>query len=83
MSQRSRKLGFKQARELDEMPARIQALEAEQEQLNARLADPTLYNKPSPEVRQLQLRHAAVEEEITVCLRRWEELEAMRDHAGA
>ncbi|MFL6581710.1 MAG: ATP-binding cassette domain-containing protein [Burkholderiales bacterium] len=82
MLQRPRKLGFKQARELDEMPARIQALEAEQERLNARLADPTLYSKPSHEVRQLQQRHAAIEEEITVCLRRWEELEALRDHAG-
>jgi len=83
MSQRPRKLGFKQARELDEMPARIQALEAEQGQLNARLADPMLYNQPSHEIRQLQQRHAAIEDEITVCLRRWEELEALRDHAGA
>jgi len=83
VTQRPRKLGFKQARELDEMPARIQALETEQGQLNARLADPLLYSKPASEIRQLQQRHAAIEEELTACLRRWEELEALRDHAGA
>ncbi len=78
-----RKLGFNQARELEAMPARIQALEAEQAQLGARLADPALYAKPPQDVRQLQQRYAAIEEELTACLTRWEELEAMRDRAGA
>jgi len=58
-------------------------LETEQGQLDARLADPLLYSKPANEIRQLQQRHAAIEDELTACLRRWEELEALRDHAGA
>ena len=65
------------------MPARIQALETEQAQIGARLADPALYSGAPDEIRQLQKRYAAIEEELTVCLRRWEELEAMRDQAGA
>jgi ATP-binding cassette subfamily F protein uup len=80
---RSRKLGFNQARELELMPARIKALEAEQTQIAARLADPALYGKPAAEVTQLQKRYAAIEEELTAALKRWEELEAMRDKAGA
>ena len=80
---RPRKLGFQQARELDEMPARIQLLEAEQAQIGARLADPALYSKSPAESRLLQQRYAAIDEQLTACLRRWEELEALRDQAGA
>jgi ATP-binding cassette subfamily F protein uup len=81
-SQRPRKLGFNQARELELMPARIQALEKEQAQIGARLADPALYSKAADELRPLQQRYAAIDEELTACLSRWEELEAMRDQAG-
>jgi ATP-binding cassette subfamily F protein uup len=81
--QRSRKLGFNQARELETMPSRIKALEAEQAQIGARLADPALYSKPADEIAQLQKRYAAIDEELTAALKRWEELEAMRDKAGA
>ncbi len=81
--QRSRKLGFNQARELETMPARIKALEAEQSQVGARLADPALYGKPADEITPLQKRYAAIDEELTACLKRWEELEALRDKAGA
>ena len=80
---RPRKLGFNQARELDAMPARIQALEAEQAQIAARLADPALYSVAPDEIRHVQKRHAAIEEELSACLTRWEELEAMRKEAGA
>jgi len=81
--QRARKLGFNQARELDAMPGRIQALETEQAQLGARLADPALYSKAPDELVQLQKRYAAIEEELSACLARWEELEQLRDQAGA
>ena len=80
---RPRKLGFNQARELDAMPARIQALEAEQAQIAARLADPALYSVAHDDIRQVQKRYAAIEEELSACLTRWEKLEAMRKEAGA
>ncbi|MEO8004123.1 MAG: ATP-binding cassette domain-containing protein [Betaproteobacteria bacterium] len=78
-----RKLGFKQAKELEAMPGRIQALETEQAQLGLRLAEPGLYSKPAEEVRQLQQRYAAIDDELTGCLTRWEELEAMRTQDSA
>jgi ATP-binding cassette subfamily F protein uup len=81
--QRPRKLGFNQARELEAMPAHIQALETEQARLGARLADPALYANPPEEIVKLQRRYAAIDEELTACLERWEELEALRDQAGA
>ncbi len=78
---RPRKLGFNQMRELEAMPARIQALETEQAELSARLADPALYARPAEEILALQRRFAAIEEELTACLGRWEELETLRDQA--
>src|SRR5258708_5236913 len=80
---RSRKLGFNQARELETMPARIKSLETEQAQIGARLADPALYSKAPGEITQLQKRYAAIDEELTACLGRWEELQALRDQSGA
>ena len=81
--QRPRKLGFNQAKELEAMPARIRALESEQAQISARLGDPALYGGAPDEIRQLQQRYAGIDGELTTCLSRWEELEAMRDKAGA
>jgi ATP-binding cassette subfamily F protein uup len=42
-----KKLSFKEQRELEQLPARIAALEAEQGVLHARLADPAFYQEPA------------------------------------
>jgi ATP-binding cassette subfamily F protein uup len=81
--QRARRLGFNEARELEALPSRVQALEAEQMQLAARLGDPALYGKAPGEIRQLQQRYAAIDDELTAFLTRWEELEALRGQGGA
>src|SRR5882672_4658979 len=72
----SNKLGYKEERELAELPDKLKALEREQEQIAGRLADPALYRDRSGEIKGLQLRHAAIEAELTQLLARWEELEA-------
>ena len=41
----TRKLSYKEQRELDELPERIEALETEQAELNKQLADPDIYRK--------------------------------------
>ena len=71
------KMSFKEKRELDEMPARIEKLEAEQRAITAKLADPTLYRDQSQEVKALQIRFAAIEEALMQALTRWEALTAM------
>ena len=71
-----KKLSFKEQRELEQLPARIAALEAEQAALQARLADPVFYQGPPEAVRDAQLRMASVDAEIDAALLRWEALEA-------
>src|SRR6266851_2998554 len=70
------KLGYKEERELAELPARLEELELEQREIAGKLADPLLYRDRPGEVKELQLRHAAVEAELTQVFARWEELEA-------
>jgi ATP-binding cassette subfamily F protein uup len=67
---------FKETRELEALPERIAALEAEQAGLNARLADPALYRGEPEELRKLNERLAALDKEIAQAMLRWEELEA-------
>jgi ATP-binding cassette subfamily F protein uup len=78
----SNKLGYKEERELADLPDKLKALEREQEQIAGRLADPALYRDRSGEVKPLQTRHAAIEKELTRALTRWEELEGKKRGAG-
>ncbi len=70
------KLSYKEQRELDALPARIEALEAEQKTLHERLASNELYAKEPQLVPQLQARHEAIENELLQALERWESLGA-------
>jgi ABC transport system ATP-binding/permease protein len=70
------KLSYKEVRELEALPARIEALEAEQTELAARLADPALYQNKAEEAAELQARSEAIEAELLDALTRWEALEA-------
>ena len=69
-----RKLSYKDQRELDQLPARIAALEAEQKTIQAELADGTLYNSNYERAVGLQQRDNAIEEELLAALMRQEEL---------
>jgi ATP-binding cassette subfamily F protein uup len=70
------KLSYKEARELETLPAQLGALEAEQAQIAERLADPALYQSGSQEAAALQARSDAIESELLAALARWEALEA-------
>ena len=69
-----RKLSYKEQRELDTLPERIDALETEQKALNARLADPDAYRKEGAKVAELHERVQAIDEELMTLLERWEAL---------
>jgi ATP-binding cassette subfamily F protein uup len=75
---RRAKLGFNEARELEALPAMLEALEREQEKLTHKLADPATYQDRTVDLRSINDRAATIEEEITRLLTRWEELEAKR-----
>ncbi|MBI5438486.1 MAG: ATP-binding cassette domain-containing protein [Nitrosomonadales bacterium] len=69
------KLSFKEARELEELPKRIGALEREQSDIAAHLADGTIYRNDARRAKQLQLRSEEIDAEISTAMARWEELE--------
>jgi ATP-binding cassette subfamily F protein uup len=68
-------LSFKEKRELDGLPDRIAALEAEQAGLQLRLADPDLYQSAAGEIASLHARLARVDREMEEAMARWELLE--------
>jgi len=68
------RLGFRQQRELDALPALIDTLEAEQRAITARLASAELYTREPQAVATLQARYAQIEDELLAALERWEAL---------
>jgi ATP-binding cassette subfamily F protein uup len=76
---RDGKLSFNEKRELDALPDRIAALEAEQTALQTRLADATLYQQAPHTVTQIKARLDALETEIDAALERWATLESRAD----
>ncbi len=71
-----RKLSYKEQRELDELPQRIAALETEQKTLEAKLADPGVYQREAAQIPTMQARFASIDEELLTLLERWETLSA-------
>ncbi len=72
----SSKLSYKEARELAQLPARIEALESEQRDLHARLASPDYHRQGAAQIKADGLRVAAIETELATAFDRWAELEA-------
>ena len=72
-----KKLTYKEQRELEALPGHIEALEAEQAGIRAALADGTLYQSNLQEAIALQARDAAIDDELTAALERWETLGAV------
>jgi ABC transport system ATP-binding/permease protein len=70
-----KKLSYRDQRELEMLPGRIEALEAEQAALTATLADPALYRQQPERITQAQGRLAEIETELGQCYARWEKLE--------
>ena len=70
------KLSYKDQRELETLPEDIAAIEAEQEQLSAKLADGSWFNTDAKAAAQAIKRLAEIEQELMEKLERWTQLEA-------
>ncbi len=70
-----RKLSYKEQRELEQLPARIEQLEQQQRGLAERLADPALYRDAPQDVASMRARFDALEAELDAALQRWQELD--------
>jgi ABC transport system ATP-binding/permease protein len=77
-----RKLNNKEQRELETLPAKIEALEQEQAELTAKLADPAFYQREPGAAAKVKARLDDIEAEHASTFARWEELEAVRSSSG-
>jgi ATP-binding cassette subfamily F protein uup len=72
-----RKLTYKEQRELEALPGKIEALEAEQSELHARMGDGDFYRQSSDEITGTMKRLESLEQELEASYLRWQELESV------
>ena len=73
---KSKKLSYKEQRELEALPDLIASLEAEQKTISEKLADPELYRQRPDEVQRLNQRFSEIDEQLLESLEKWEAYEA-------
>ena len=71
------KLSYKDQRALEQLPAEMEALEKEQADINAKLADGTLFVSDNAQAMKLSARLTEIDELLLEKLERWEQLEEM------
>jgi len=74
---KSRKLSFKEQRELEGLPARIAALEEEQQRLKEEVSSAEFYKSGAAHIKTVLARVDAVQVELDATLERWVELDAL------
>ncbi len=76
--QRLRKLSYKEERELESLPQRIEDLEREQQQLYQLMADADFYRQPGSEIAGARARLQALHLELHQAYQRWETLDEIK-----
>jgi ATP-binding cassette subfamily F protein uup len=71
-----RKLSWKESRELEGLPARIEGLEARQRELHAKMADPAWYRQEAAVLGAEKAELDRLERELAEAYARWEALES-------
>jgi ATP-binding cassette subfamily F protein uup len=72
----STKLSYREQRELDDLPARIEALETEQRTLGATMAEPEFYRQPAAAINAALARVQSIERELVELYARWDALDS-------
>ena len=72
---RRRKPGYKEQRELESLPARIEALEQRQAELHAAMAAPDFYKRDGAEIAAAKSELARIDADLEQAYERWQELE--------
>jgi ABC transport system ATP-binding/permease protein len=72
----TKKLSYREQRELEALPGRIESLEAEQRTLNAKIADPDFYSEPADVIKVAVVRLEAIGTELAEVYARWDVLES-------
>ncbi|MCZ6874292.1 MAG: ATP-binding cassette domain-containing protein [bacterium] len=76
-AKRPRKLTYKEQRELEDLPQRIEVLETEQAALYQTMTEPTFYRQDSDAIVNAKAQLAVIEQTLHDAYARWEELEAL------
>ncbi len=74
-----KKLSYKEQREFEALPQKLEDLEKKQAELHEAMSDPELYQQGGSKIAELKAELDVVEQEIEVSYERWVELE---DRAG-
>jgi ATP-binding cassette subfamily F protein uup len=77
VKERPRRLSYKEQRELESLPERIETFEAELGELHQAMADPAFYRQEQAQIVEASTRAQAIEAEIAQAYRRWDELESV------
>ena len=81
--EKGRKFLNREQRELDELPGKLEELEAKQAELSERLADPALYQRKDGEFQKVERELNELHQTIEKAMARWEELEALKAELSA
>ncbi len=73
-----RKLTYKEERELEELPRKIEKLEQEQQAIFQQMGDPGFYKKGKEQIAPVKDRMDAVKAELEVMYERWQTLEEVK-----
>ena len=73
---RPRKLSYKEQQEFEQLPARIEALESEQQQLQSVVAGPLFYTQPAGERTRILARLEELDGLLLECAERWNALDS-------
>jgi ATP-binding cassette subfamily F protein uup len=74
-----KRLSYKEEQERQALPARIEALEAEQAEISRRLAEPDFYQQPAAQINQINTRLKSLADELQIAYARWEALESLAE----
>lgn len=73
---KTKKLSYKDQRELETLPGHIEALEQEQATLSAAMNTPEFYRQDKAAIMKMQVRTAEIETALAQAYQRWQELES-------
>jgi len=73
------KLSYKDNLELESLPARIEDLEVQQDEIHQAMSNPSFYQKEVDEMNRIKKDLADVEQELEEAYDRWEKLEVLKE----
>ena len=77
-----RKLTYKEQRELETLPGKIETLETEQTELHARMGEADFYRQASDSITATIERLDGIKRELEACYERWQTLESLSASAS-